>query len=119
MKTLMAALVTALLITLAPEDARAGDETATVLVVRHTGANVAMQQGRDVYYDEIAKTGLGSSATLVTSLVGALLQSFGLVDLEGDAATAVGQAGLETTHALAMRLLMLERVAHACTSMMA
>ena len=28
----------------------------TVLVVRHTGANVAMQQGRDVYYDEIAKT---------------------------------------------------------------
>jgi acetyl-CoA synthetase len=28
----------------------------TVIVVRHTGANVAMQQGRDIYYDEIAKT---------------------------------------------------------------
>ncbi|MBN8957166.1 MAG: acetate--CoA ligase [Rhizobiales bacterium] len=28
----------------------------TVIVVRHTGGAVNMQQGRDVYYDEIAKT---------------------------------------------------------------
>jgi acetyl-CoA synthetase len=28
----------------------------TVIVVRHTGAAVNMQKGRDVYYDEIAKT---------------------------------------------------------------
>jgi acetyl-CoA synthetase len=28
----------------------------TVIVVRHTGSKVAMQAGRDVYYDEIAKT---------------------------------------------------------------
>jgi acetyl-CoA synthetase len=27
----------------------------TVIVVRHTGAPVAMQKGRDVYYDEVAK----------------------------------------------------------------
>ncbi len=29
---------------------------ATIIVVRHTGAAVNMQSGRDVYYDEIAKT---------------------------------------------------------------
>jgi acetyl-CoA synthetase len=29
---------------------------ATVIVVRHTGAKVNMKEGRDVYYDEIAKT---------------------------------------------------------------
>ncbi len=34
---------------------RAGGVT-TVIVVRHTGAAVNMQAGRDVYYDEIAKT---------------------------------------------------------------
>jgi acetyl-CoA synthetase len=28
----------------------------TILVVRHTGAAVAMKAGRDVYYDEVAKT---------------------------------------------------------------
>ena len=34
---------------------RAGG-VGTVIVVRHTGATVNMQAGRDVYYDEIAKT---------------------------------------------------------------
>ena len=35
---------------------RAGGMVKTVIVVRHTGAKVAMKDGRDVYYDEIAKT---------------------------------------------------------------
>ena len=35
---------------------RAGGIVKTVIVVRHTGAKVAMKDGRDVYYDEIAKT---------------------------------------------------------------
>jgi len=35
---------------------RAGDMVKTVIVVRHTGAAVNMKAGRDVYYDEIAKT---------------------------------------------------------------
>jgi len=35
---------------------RAGCMVKTVIVVRHTGAKVAMKDGRDVYYDEIAKT---------------------------------------------------------------
>ena len=34
---------------------KAGGVTS-VIVVRHTGGSVAMQAGRDVYYDEIAKT---------------------------------------------------------------
>ncbi|MFY9697220.1 MAG: acetate--CoA ligase [Rhodoplanes sp.] len=34
---------------------RAGG-VGTIIVVRHTGATVNMQAGRDVYYDEIAKT---------------------------------------------------------------
>ena len=34
---------------------KAGGVT-TVIVVRHTGAKVNMQAGRDIYYDEIAKT---------------------------------------------------------------
>jgi acetyl-CoA synthetase len=34
---------------------RAGG-VGTVIVVRHTGATVNMQAGRDIYYDEIAKT---------------------------------------------------------------
>ncbi|MGA8154760.1 MAG: acetate--CoA ligase [Rhodoplanes sp.] len=34
---------------------RAGG-VGTVIVVRHTGATVNMQSGRDVYYDEVAKT---------------------------------------------------------------
>ena len=59
---------------------------------------------------EIPKTGLGSSATLVTSLVSALLHTFGLVRLAGAPAApaaAPGGAGsdadggLEVLHALA------------------
>ncbi len=34
---------------------RAGG-VGTIIVVRHTGATVNMQSGRDVYYDEVAKT---------------------------------------------------------------
>ena len=55
---------------------------------------------------EVAKTGLGSSATLVTSLVAALLQCLGEIELpaaEGAPAAAAPTAGcsLETLHALA------------------
>ena len=59
---------------------------------------------------EIAKTGLGSSATLVTSLVGALLHRFGLVALPGGGAggaeggaalDAAGRTQLELLHSLA------------------
>ncbi len=35
---------------------RAGGIVKSIIVVRHTGAAVAMKAGRDVYYDEIAKT---------------------------------------------------------------
>lgn len=57
----------------------------------------------------IQKTGLGSSAALVTSLVGALLQFFGVVDLsspcfEGTgshAETLQGEAGQRAVHNLA------------------
>jgi len=54
---------------------------------------------------ELAKTGLGSSATLVTSLVGALLQAAGVVRLPtaggGGALTPAQRADLELLHALA------------------
>lgn len=41
---------------------------------------------------QVAKTGLGSSAALTTSLVGALLQHLGVVDLAGnEAAVAEGK----------------------------
>lgn len=57
----------------------------------------------------IQKTGLGSSAALVTSLVGALLQFFGVVDLcnpgsEGTGSgvgTLQGEAGQRAVHNLA------------------
>ena len=41
-------------------------------------------------FDQVAKTGLGSSAALVTSLVGSLLCLFGVVELEEKAASAGG-----------------------------
>lgn len=49
---------------------------------------------------EVAKTGLGSSATLVTSLVAALLHALGAVELPGGGGSS-WPAHLETVHALA------------------
>ena len=62
---------------------------------------------------DLAKTGLGSSATLVTSLLGAMLHAFGAIELPGRCASddekpppghalaARGDAALELLHALA------------------
>jgi len=55
---------------------------------------------------EVAKTGLGSSATLVTSLVAALLHALGAIklpspDSSGSALSPSARAQLETLHALA------------------
>lgn len=52
----------------------------------------------------VAKTGMGSSAALITSLIGALLQFFGLVSLpsaSSKANTDTERGGIELVHNLA------------------
>lgn len=49
----------------------------------------------------VAKTGLGSSAALVTSLVACLLQSFGVVDLSASADKQLVHNLAQVAHCLA------------------